>query len=107
LKEWKQSLAKLEAEQKNWKNKVDQIENLREKNKKDNANLIAKWEKALEAAKKKYDAKKKHFEGIDVEIKSREALIADCQKVMHFVSKLTLNGNLCQQLTIVDFNSAC
>lgn len=66
-----------------WTKKVNQLEDLREKSKKDNAALITKWEKAHEAAKRKYDAKQKHFEGIDVDIKSREALVNDCQRVCY------------------------
>jgi len=81
LSEWKQQLDKLEKDRKIWKTKVDQLEGLREKSKKENDAQILKWEKALEAAKKKYDSKKKHFESIDCDIQSREAMIADCATV--------------------------
>lgn len=77
----KSDLDALEKERKKWDSKVNQLETLREKNRKENASLIAKCEKRLEAARKKYDSKQKQFGDIDVEIKSKEALIADCQKV--------------------------
>lgn len=81
LKGRKHQIDQLEKEKKSWTDKVNQLEHLREKGKKANAALITKWGKALAAAKKKYEAKEKHFGNIDVEIKSREALIQDCQQV--------------------------
>ena len=81
LQEWSVRLKQLEKQKAELQDKKDNIEQLRTKTLKDNATAIKKWEKALETAKKKYDDKKKQFNEIDIDIKSREALIADCQKV--------------------------
>jgi len=81
LQEWSVRLKQLEKQKAELQHKKDNIEQLRSKTLKDNATAIKKWEKALETAKKKYDDKKKQFNEIDIDIKSREALIADCQKV--------------------------
>jgi len=82
LKVSKKQLEELEKEKKKWTTKVGQIEQLREKGKKDIAAQIAKWEKALAEANKKYAAKQKQFEGVGVDMKSLEALVNDCEKAV-------------------------
>lgn len=70
----------LEKERLQYQKKADQAENLREKNIRDNANLIRKWEKALDAATKKYEARQKHFNEIDMDLRSKQDFLNGCQK---------------------------
>lgn len=98
-------MQQLEKDKKVWSTKVNQLEHLREKGKKDNAALIVRCEKALETAKKKYESKQKHFGDIDVEIKSREALIQDCQQVNRFSTNI--NSKLFHNLLYFMFALPC
>ncbi|CAL8123787.1 unnamed protein product [Orchesella dallaii] len=80
LQELECRLKNFEKERAQLQKKADQVESLREKNLRDNANLIKKWEKALETATKKYEARQKDFSEIEMDLKSKAAFIDGYQK---------------------------
>lgn len=73
-------LKSLEKEKSLLQKKVDQVENLREKNLRDNMARQKKWEKELDNATKKYEARQKHFNEIDMDLKAKEDYLNGCQK---------------------------
>lgn len=80
MEEWDQELTRLTKEQATLRKTMDSREEVKTKGLKAVKAEMTKWTKFLEAAQKKYDAKKAAFETLEGDLKAKEAMLQDYQK---------------------------